>query len=134
MKKILVLSAILALAVSFSACRSMDYYEENLEDNGYDIDNLSNSELEEFADLFDLDPDDYKAKDSFLATHENTGVSVFVVECGSVKYAKELVEDADDIMVFLEESYSAQYSFDIINKGRFVFIGEEGAIDDALEK
>ncbi|MBQ9784104.1 MAG: hypothetical protein IJW29_01250 [Clostridia bacterium] len=134
MKKILALLAVLVLMLSFSACRNMDYYEDNLKENDYKIETFSNSELEEFASYFELDPDDYNIEEAFAATNRDSGIIVYVMECGSAKDAKNLVEDSDVIIDFLEEVYSSKYSFDAINKGKFVFIGEEDAIEDALDK
>ena len=121
------------LTMSLVSCiKTMDDFVDNL-GKEYETDNLTSKEFEEYAEGFGLDPDDYDVEDMVIATNKKTACSVVIIECGSWKDAKRLVGDSDDIIDELEEAYSSKYTFEAVNKGRFVFIGESDAIDDAID-
>jgi hypothetical protein len=122
------------MSVLLVSCgKKMDDFTDNL-GSKYSIDNLSSSEIDGFADGFDFDADDYSVEDVVVATNKKTYCMVVIIECGSKKEAKELVEDADDIVDALKDSFSSIYSFKAVNEGKFVLIGENSAIKDALDK
>lgn len=134
MKKILAMLLLLCLCLSLTACGvSMDKFEDNLSDD-YDIESIDDDDLEEYAELLDLDMDDYEIEDAIEATHEKTGKGVMIIECGSKKAAEELGDDAEGMVKLLKAYYGSGYSFDLVVEGKFVLIGEEDAIEDALGK
>ena len=133
MKKVLAIILVLCMCISLCACVSMDKFEKNLEDD-YKISKMRDSDLETYEKLLDLDADDYDLETVKTATHKKSGIGVYIFECGSAAKAKQLAEDAEDMVDILESTYASKYSFDMVVKGRFVLVGEEDAIEDALGK
>lgn len=131
MKKLIAMLLMLCLGIGLCACASMDNFEDNLEGK-YAITLLDDDDLEDYADLLDLDVDDYNIKSAIEATHKKKYTSVVIIECGSSAKASKLAEDAEDIVDILEAYYRG-YTFDCTKKGRFVLFGEVDAIDDALD-
>ena len=133
MKKLIVMLLALCICLGLCACASMDKFEENL-GSKYKIEKLDDDDLEDYAELLDLDVDDYNVIDAMEATHKKSGIGVMILECGSASDAEELAEDGEVMVELLESYYSSKYSFDSVAEGRFVLIGEEDAIEDALGK
>ena len=131
MKKLLAILLVLCMCIGLAACAKMEDFEDNL-GRDYEIENLSDDDMEYFAEYMDVDVDDFDVQDAIEATNEDTGVGVVIIECGSKKLAEELADEAGAIVKLLELSYSSKYSFDVETKGAFVLIGEEDAIADAL--
>lgn len=131
MKKIFALILVLCLCAGLCACVSMDKFEDNL-GSSYKRTTLSDDDLEDYAELLDIDVDDYDVKSAIQATHSKKKTTVVIIECGSQSKAKKLANDAEDIVDYLERAYGSSYSFGIETKGRFVLFGEKTAIDDAL--
>ena len=125
MKKFFLTSLCLLLVMlSFTSCaafKTLKTYEKNLGSN-YDIEQLDKDDIEDLADVLDLDADDYKLKKGFEASHETKSQYVFVLQCASTKGAKDLAEDLSG------------NSLKVTREGRFVLIGNKDAVNKALDK
>ena len=129
MKKIIALLLLICtFALCLVSCASMDKYEDNL-GKDYDVENLKKDEIEDLADAFDLDIDDYDIEDALMAESEKGDDGLYIFECKSSSKAKKLEEDMKDAMDELNED-----EWDIVRKGKFVLIGTEDGIEDALGK
>lgn len=131
MKKVLALLLTLCLCVTLSACATMETFESNLGDK-YSKTILDDDDLEDYADLLDIEVDDYSIKSAIEAKHKTKYTSVVIIQCANNTKAKKLANDAEDIIGMLENTFSSAYSFDIVVKSSFVLFGESTAIDDAL--
>jgi len=129
MKKIIALLLLICtFALCLVSCASLDKYEDNL-GKDYDVENLKKDEIEDLADAFDLDIDDYDIEDALMAESEKGDDGLYIFECKSSSKAKKLEKDMKDAMDELNED-----EWDVVRKGKFVLIGTEDGIDDALGK
>lgn len=133
MKKIVAFLLVVCLCIGLCACASMDTFKDNL-GSDYRKTELDDDDLEAYEEMLDIDADDYDVKSAIQAVHKKKGTTVVIIECGSNAKANELSDDAEDIIDFLKKSYSSSYSFGISVEGRFVLLGEESAIEDALDE
>ena len=125
MKKIIALMLIVCtFALCLVSCASMDKYEDNL-GKDYDVENLKKDEIE----VFDLDIDDYDIEDALMGESEKGNDAIYILECKSSSKAKKLEKDAKDAIKELGED-----ELEIVRKGKFVLIGTEDGIEDALGK
>ena len=133
MKKILVFLLLLCLCLGLCACTSMDKMTSNLRPN-YEIETMSDQDLEDYAILLALDLDDYNIVSAIQATHKTRGTGVVIVECDSKNDAAKLAKDAADIVEMLEYAYGTAYTFDVKTDGCFALFGETAAITTATGK
>ena len=132
MKKIIALLLLICtFALCLVSCASMDKYEDNL-GTKYEVEKLKKSEIKELAEDFDLDDDDYDIENALIAEHKNNGYTVCIFECKSSSKAKELEKDLEDVMDDINDYSSTPYY--AVRKGKFVFAGNQKAIDNALGK
>lgn len=121
----------LTLAITLTSCSSMKSYEKNLGDD-YKVDIYDEDEIEELAETFDIDTDDYGISAVMEAEDRDKGYYAYIIQCKSNKMAKELVDDLDDIVKAMNKYYS--FDVDAVADGKFVLVGNEDVIDDALKK
>ena len=121
----------LTLAITLTSCSSMKSYEKNLGDD-YKVDIHDEDEIEELAETFDLDADDYGISAIMEAEDRDKGYYAYIIQCKSNKMAEELVDDLDDIVKEMNKYYS--FDVDAVADGKFVLVGNEDVIDDALKK
>ena len=133
MKKVLALLLTLCLCVTLSACTTMETFESNLGDE-YSKTIMDDNDLEVYADLLDLEVDDYSIKSAIEAEHKTKYISVVIIQCANNSKARKLANDAEDIIDMLENTFGSSYSFDLVVKNSFVLVGETNAIGDALGK
>ena len=132
MKKIICLILLtLTLAITLTSCSSMKSYERNLGD-GYKVEMYDEDEIEELAETFDIDADDYGISSIMEAEDRDKGYYAYIIKCKSKKMAEELVDDLDDIVKAMNNYYSLDV--DAVADGKFVLVGNEVVIDDALKK
>ena len=133
MKKIIVLLLLtLTLTIRLASCSSMKSYEKNLGDD-YKVDIYDEDEIEELAEIFDIDADDYGISSIMEAEDRDKGYYAYIIQCKSNKMAEELVDDLDDIVKAMNKYYS-YIDVDAVADGKFVLVGNEDVIDDALKK
>lgn len=133
MKKALAVLLVVCICATMFACASMSSFKDNL-GSDYKKTTLTDSDIEDYADLLGLDMDEYKIRSAIEAKHKTKYTSVVIIECGSSGKAKSLAKDADEIVDLLKLTYGSKYSFGIETKGCFVLFGETSAIKDALGK
>ena len=121
----------LTLAITLTSCSSMKSYEKNLGDD-YKVDIYDEDEIEELAETFDIDTDDYGISAVMEAEDRDKGYYAYIIQCKSNKMAEELVDDLDDIVKAMNKYYS--FDVDAVADGKFVLVGNEDVIDDALKK
>ena len=132
MKKIIALLLLtLTLTISLASCSSMKSYEKNLGDD-YKVDVYDEDEIEELVETFDIDADDYGISSIMEAEDKDNGYYAYIIQCKSSKKAEELVDDLDDIVKTMDKYYS--FDVDAVADGKFVLVGNEDVIDDALNK
>ena len=134
MKKFVAILLVACLALSLCACASVDKFKERLSAASYIIQTNVAKDMEEAAEDYDCNIDDYEIQSAFCATHQFKGTSVYVVECGSRACAKDLCDDLQPLVVDLIDEYDGYYSFTATTKGKIVLIGEVTAVNDALGK
>jgi hypothetical protein len=131
MKKVTSLLAlvlcVLMLTLSFASCANMDKYEKNL-GSDYEIEEVEEDEIEELFEGLDLDAKDYGVKKAISAINEKTFKTVVIFQCGSSAKAKDLAKELEDATEVLGALVEVEV------KGNFVFLGNEDAIEDALDK
>ena len=132
MKKIIALLLLICtFALCLVSCASLDKYEDNL-GKDYEVNSLSDEEIEELIEELnegdiELDPDDYDIEDGFFGYDDDNLIYVF--ECKSSSKAKKLSKDLKDAFEELDED-----DIEITRKGKFVLVGNEDGIEDALGK
>ena len=132
MKKIIAfLLLTCTLTFCLASCSSLKSYENNLGDD-YKIDHYDEDEIEELAEEFDIDADDYGIIAIIEAKDKDKGYYAYIIQCESSKKAEELVDDLEDIVKLMDQ-YSS-YDIDAVADGKFVLVGNEDVIDDALDK
>ena len=132
MKKIIALLLLtLTLTISLASCSSMKSYEKNLGDD-YKVDIYDEDEIEELAETFDIDADDYGISSIMEAEDKDNGYYAYIIQCKSSKEAEQLVDDLDDIVKTMDKYYS--FDVDAVADGKFVLVGNEDVIDNALNK
>ena len=143
MKKILALILTLSLTLlCFASCGSKDKdedeykisdFEENLEDAGYTVESIDDSE--EISEMFEdlgLENDDYKVKAILSGVNMSSLNVVIVIKCSSSSNAKKLKSDMNEASAELGEIMG---SMEIKVEGSFVILGsDDSAIDAALGK
>ncbi len=130
MKKFIALLLLtLTLTISLASCTSMESYEKNLGDD-YKVDIYDEDEIEALAEIFGIDADDYGISSIMEAKDKYNGYYIF--QCKSSKEAKQLV-DYLDVIVKTPDKYSG-FDVDAVADGKFVLVGNEDFIDDALNK
>ena len=68
MKKIIALLLLICtFALCLVSCASMDKYEDNLDKN-YDVEKIKKSEIDDLAEMLDLDMDDYDIDSAIKAS------------------------------------------------------------------
>ena len=122
---------VIMLALSLTSCASLDSYKRNLGDD-YETELLSTKEIEELADTFDIDADDYGIVDIMRAEDEDKGYYAYFVQCGSASEAKELAEDLEYYIEILDGYYSFKIKAEV--DGKFVLAGNASVVNKALDK
>ena len=122
---------VIMLALSLTSCASLESYKRNLGDD-YDTELLSTKEIEELADTFDIDADDYGIVDIMRAEEEDGGYYAYFVECGSASEAEELAEDLEYYIEILDGYYSFKIKAEV--DGKFVLAGNASVVNKALDK
>ena len=109
----------------------MKLYEVKLGED-YKVSMYDEDEIEELAEEFGIDADDYGISKVMIAKDKDNGYYAYIIKCKSSKKAKELVDDLD----YVVEIMNAYYSFDVdaVADGKYVLVGNEDVIDDALNK
>lgn len=134
MKKII---SILALVCIMTLClvscgKSLESYEKNLGDN-YRITYLDDYEIDELADDFDVNADDYGIKGIMKAKSTSTGsYYAYIIECGSSNKAANLVDDLAYYVNLMDYYYS--FDVDAVTDSNFVLVGATSVINRALGK
>ena len=143
MKKILALILTLSLTLlCFASCGSKDKdedeykisdFEENLEDAGYTVESIEDSEgISEMFEALGLENDDYKVKAILSGVNMSSYNIVLVIKCSSSSNAKKLKSDMIEANPELGEIWA---SLKIKVEGSFVILGSDSAaIDAALGK
>ena len=132
MKKIISLMLLLCtLTLCLAACASLKSYEKNLGDD-YKLNTYDEDEIEDLAEGFSIDADDYGISAIVQAKDKDKGYYAYIIQCKSSKKAEELVADLDDIVKLMNKYYS--FDVDAVADGKFVLVGNEDVIDDALNK
>lgn len=142
MKKILALILTISLTLlCFASCGSKDKdedeykisdFEENLEDAGYTVESIEDSE--EISEMFEdlgLENDDYKVKAILSGVNMSSLNVVVVIKCSSSSNAKKLKSDMNEASAELGEIMG---DMEIKAEGSFVILGSDSAIDAALGK
>ena len=142
MKKILALILTISLTLlCFASCGSKDKdedeykisdFEENLEDAGYTVESIEDSE--EISEMFEdlgLENDDYKVKAILSGVNMSSLNVVVVIKCSSSSNAKKLKSDVNEASAELGEIMG---DMEIKAEGSFVILGSDSAIDAALGK
>ena len=131
MKKIVkLLSLVCIVTLCLVSCASFNSYERHLKDD-YKVKFLDEDDIEDLAENFDVDLDDYGISKVMEVTDKDKGYYAYIIKCKSGKKAEELADDLDDVVKVM----NAYYSFDVdaVVDGKFVLIGNEDVIDDALD-
>ena len=132
MKKVALVTLLLCVCVIFlTACTSLSTYLDRLgpifskEDFGED-------DVLEYAERFELNEKAYGFIEGVKITNNETFEKAVLIACTSEAKAENLVAD---LTPHLDE-LSADNGDTVIavNEGRFVFVGNEGAINAALGK
>ena len=132
MKKIISLMLLLCtLTLCLASCASLKSYEKNLGDD-YKLNTYDEDEIEDLAEEFDIDADDYGISAIVEAKDKDKVYYAYIIQCKSSKKAEELVDDLDDIVKLMNKYYS--FEVDAVADGKFVLVGNEDVIDDALNK
>lgn len=134
MKKIigfLLLLCTLTLCLASCGTATLKSYEKNLGKN-YKITAYDKDDIEDLAEKYSLDADDYGISAIIEAEHKNSGHDVIIIQCKSSKKAEELVYDLDLIVMLI--NLSPSFKVDAVADGKFVLVGSEDVIDDALNK
>ena len=132
MKKIISSMLLLCtLMLCLASCASLKSYEKNLGDD-YKLNNYDEDEIEDLAEDFDIDANDYGISAIVEAKDKDNKYYAYIIQCKSSKKAEELVEDLDDIVKLMDKYYS--FDVDAVADGKFVLVGNEDVIDDALNK
>ena len=142
MKKILALILTISLTLlCFASCGSKDKdedeykisdFEENLEDAGYTVESIEDSE--EISEMFEdlgLENDDYKVKAILSGVNMSSLNVVVVIKCSSSSNAKKLKSDMNEASAELGEIMG---DMEIKAEGSFVILGSDSASDAALGK
>lgn len=121
----------LILMATLTSCVPMKLYEVKLGED-YKVSMYDEDEIEELAEEFGIDADDYGISKVMIAKDKDNGYYAYIIKCKSSKKAKELVDDLD----YVVEIMNAYYSFDVdaVADGKYVLVGNEDVIDDALNK
>ena len=119
------------LTLCLASCASLKSYEKNLGDD-YKLNTYDEDEIEDLAEEFDIDADDYGISAIVEAKDKDKGYYAYIIQCKSSKKAEELVDDLDDIVKLMNKYYS--FEVDAVADGKFVLVGNEDVIDDALNK
>lgn len=139
MKKIIAVTLILCLSMCFlTACDSISTYQDriakaNKEDGTYVVLDFA-EELEEYAEKYDLDPDDYsiiesiKCENKFVKTDVKT---VVVIASWSKAKAAKLAEDLAPVVADLNAK-NDKTTYEAVSDGRFVVVGDVRAVNIAL--
>ena len=138
MKRITNLLLLLCLLVlCLASCTSLNSYEDNLGKDYkvkiYEIED-DEDEIEEIAEAFDLDYEDYGIKAIIYAKDKDNSAAAHIIKCGSKKEAKELKSYLKD---YINDEFRYDDDFDeidVVIDGKFVLVGYEDVIDDALDK
>lgn len=138
MKRITNLLLLLCLVVfCLASCTSLNSYEDNLGKDYkvkiYEIED-DEDEIEDIAEDFDLDYEDYGIKAIIYAKDKDNSNPAYIIKCGSKKEAKELKSDLKD---YINDEFRYDDDFDeidVVIDGKFVLVGYEDVIDDALDK
>ena len=133
---ILIAATLLLLCVTLASCASLESYKDTLKEEGYKVKIYDDEDdIEDWADAYDVDADDYDVKQILDATHKKKGYWLVIVECGSSSKAEDLLDDLDDVIEYGEESFELMgWDFVAETNGNFVFFGEERAVEAALGK
>ena len=138
MKRVTNLLLLLCLVVlCLASCTSLNSYEDNLGKDYkvkiYEIED-DEDEIEDIAEDFDLDYEDYGIKAIIYAKDKDNSNSAYIIKCGSKEEAKDLKSDLKD---YIHDEFRYDDDFDeidVVIDGKFVLVGYEDVIDDALDK
>ena len=130
MKKIIsLLLLVCTLAICLTSCASLKSYKKNL-GKDYKTDTYDLDEIEELAEEFGIDADDYGISAIMEAKDKDKGYYAYIIQCKSSKKAEDLVDDLEDIVKLMDKYYS--FDVDAVADGKFVLVGNKDVIDDAL--
>lgn len=141
MKKIIALTLILCLSMCFlTACDSLSTYQDRLaavnrEEGTYVVQDFA-EELEEWAEQYDLNPDDYSIIESIRADNKKVRtdvISVVIIATWSEGKAEKLAGDLEKVVADLNAK-SKKAEYEVVSEGRFVVIGDVRAVDIALAR
>lgn len=122
---------VIMLALSLTSCASLDSYKRNLGDD-YETELLTPGEIDDLADSFDVDADDYGIADIMHAEEKDGGYYAYFIECGSGSDAEDLAKDIEDTVEIMDRFYSFKVKAEV--DGKFVLVGNASVIDKALDK
>lgn len=131
MKKFLALVLVIcALSTVLVSCGyEMDDFVENLSDS-HKIQYLDYEDIEDYADIFDVNADNYGIKSAIEAKSTSSGKYALIFECDGDDEAESLVYDLDDAVDMLNDYYS--FTVTAVAEDNFVLIGASTVIDAAL--
>ena len=130
-KTIALLIIIITLTFVFASCASLDSYKDNLGED-YKTELYDKDEIEDLADRFDIDEEDYEISAVMYAKDRDKGYYAYFIECGSSVEAAELVKELEDVVDLMD----SVYSFDVkaVADSNFVLIGNADVISAALDE
>lgn len=131
MKKITLVCLILCVTVfCLTACASLSTYTDRL-GSFYTISNFGDEARANFNEKYGVDVEDYSIIEGVTVTNNEVGASAIIIACWGESGAQDLVADVSG-QVAAQNDGTNEYTFMAVSEGRFVLIGEEPAIKDAL--
>ena len=132
MKKFISLILLICtLSMCLASCASLKSFDRHL-GRDYRTHTFDDDEIEDLAESFDIDVDDFGVKVVVQAKDRDKGYYAYIIKCKSRRKAKELASQLEDVADLLEKNY--YYDVDVVAKGKYVLIGHEDVVDDALNK
>ena len=127
MKKILSISLVFVLLLAcFTACGSIESYQDKLEEAGYKVEVVEEDDIADYADDMGLDADK-SAVVSMLYAVKAEGLipsMVVIIECASADAADQIADTADGGLGLLGMKVEVE--------GKFVIAGTTSAVEVAL--
>ena len=131
MKKITLVCLILCVTVfCLTACASLSTYMDRL-GSFYTVEDFGEEDRVDFNEAFGINLDDYSIIEGVNVTNNEVGASATIIACWGESAAEDLVADLQAQVAALNDGTN-EHAFIVVNEGRFVLVGEEPAINDAM--
>ena len=133
MKKVLsILVLAMVLVLMLTGCASFDRYEKNL-GKYYTVYHYEDAdEIEDLADSFYVDADEYDISAVMEVEDDYYGYYAYIIECGSHIKANRLARELEDVAEMMGEYYDVDVVSDV--DGKYVLVGNKEVVEDALKK